>query len=97
MMGDLIVGFLSSFKQQVIKNIKGKNFWEIFFEFSSMGGVRIMFLLLVFLFCGFLLGVSEDLVMDLLFMLGLVGFFVSDVLFIKGVNQIINGFQIGLM
>ncbi|OAA51747.1 hypothetical protein NOR_00340 [Metarhizium rileyi] len=40
MMSDLISGPFSSFKQQVIKNSKGKLFWDAFSESSSMGGTR---------------------------------------------------------
>ncbi|PNY29832.1 Uncharacterized protein TCAP_00257 [Tolypocladium capitatum] len=40
MMCDLASGLPGSFKQQVMKNSKGKTFWDTFSESSSMGGAR---------------------------------------------------------
>ncbi|KAF4119438.1 hypothetical protein GMORB2_4752, partial [Geosmithia morbida] len=38
MMGDLALGLSGSFKQQVMRNSKGKVFWDTFSETSSVGG-----------------------------------------------------------
>ncbi|KAK2590558.1 hypothetical protein QQS21_011760 [Conoideocrella luteorostrata] len=40
MMGDLASGLSGSFKQQAVKNSKGKPFWDTFSESSSIVGVR---------------------------------------------------------
>ncbi|KAK0385364.1 hypothetical protein NLU13_7840 [Sarocladium strictum] len=64
MMGDLAAGLSSSFKQQAMKNTKGKNFWETFSESSSMGGARTTPPPSAFLPRGSSSGVSEDLAMD---------------------------------
>lgn len=95
MMGDLTAGLSSSFKQQAIKNTKGKNFWETFSESSSMGGARTTPPPSAFLPRGSSSGVSEDLAMDSPSMPGLAGFPVSDALSTKGVNQTTNGLQTG--
>lgn len=64
MMGDLASGFSSSFKQQAIKNSKGKNFWDTFSESSSMGGTRTTPPPPPFLPRGSSSGMSEDAAMD---------------------------------
>lgn len=40
MISDMSMGFSSSFKQQAMKNSKGKTFWDTFSESSSVGGSR---------------------------------------------------------
>ncbi|CAH0052753.1 unnamed protein product [Clonostachys solani] len=40
MMGDLALGLSSSFKQQAMKNSKGKNFWDTFSDSGSVNGGR---------------------------------------------------------
>ncbi|KAI5467766.1 hypothetical protein BGZ63DRAFT_346328 [Mariannaea sp. PMI_226] len=64
MMGDLSLGLSSSFKQQVIKNSKGKTFWDTFSESSSIGGARTTPPPTAFLPRGSSSGVSEDVAMD---------------------------------
>lgn len=64
MMGDLSTGLSSSFKQHVIKNSKGKTFWDNFSESSSMGGARTTPPPAAFLARGSSSGVSEDVAMD---------------------------------
>lgn len=39
-MGDLALGLSSSFKQQAVKNSKGKTFWDTFSESGSVTGPR---------------------------------------------------------
>lgn len=64
MMGDLANGLSSSFKQQAMKNSKGKNFWDTFSESSSIGGTRTTPPPPAFLPRGSSSGVSEDVAMD---------------------------------
>ena len=64
MMSDLAAGLSGSFKQQAIKNSKGKNFWETFSESSSVNGTRTTPPPLAFLPRGSSSGLSEDAGMD---------------------------------
>lgn len=64
MMGDLASGFAGSFKQQAIKNSKGKTFWDTFSESSSMGGTRTTPPPPPFFPRGSSSGISEDAGMD---------------------------------
>ncbi|KPM36622.1 hypothetical protein AK830_g9940 [Neonectria ditissima] len=64
MMGDLSTGLSSSFKQHVMKNSKGKTFWDNFSESSSLGGARTTPPPAGFLPRGSSSGVSEDVAMD---------------------------------
>ncbi|KFA53165.1 hypothetical protein S40293_03107 [Stachybotrys chartarum IBT 40293] len=64
MMGDLTMGLSGSFKQQVMKNSKGKSFWDTFSETSSIGGARTTPPPPAFLPRGSSSGVSEDIAMD---------------------------------
>ena len=77
MMGDLAAGLSSSFKQQAMKNSKGKNFWDTFSESSSMGGARTTPPPASMLPRGSSSGISEDLAMDSPSMSALAGFQVS--------------------
>ncbi|KAI1341213.1 hypothetical protein F5Y15DRAFT_377300 [Xylariaceae sp. FL0016] len=54
----------SSFKQQAMKNSKGKNFWETFSETSSINGTRVTPPPPPFLPRGSSSGISEDINMD---------------------------------
>jgi hypothetical protein len=63
MMVEVVLGLSSSFKQQAIKNSKGKTFWETFPEASSMGN-RTTPPPSGFLPRGSSSGVSEDVSMD---------------------------------
>ncbi|KAK8919596.1 hypothetical protein H634G_03158 [Metarhizium anisopliae BRIP 53293] len=60
MLSDLAPGLSSSFKQQAIKNSKGKTFWDTFSESSSMGGTRTTPPPAAFLPRGSSSGMSED-------------------------------------
>lgn len=64
MMGDLAMGLSGSFKQQVMKNSKGKSFWDTFSETSSIGGARTTPPPPALLPRGSSSGVSEDIAMD---------------------------------
>jgi hypothetical protein len=64
MMGELANGLSSSFKQQVMKNSKGKNFWDNFSDSGSIGGSRTTPPPSAFLPRGSSSGVSEDVAMD---------------------------------
>ncbi|GAO16160.1 hypothetical protein UVI_02045440 [Ustilaginoidea virens] len=64
MMGELSSGLSSSFKQQAIKNSKGKTFWDTFSESSSMGGAQTTPPPPSFLPRGSTSGISEDAAMD---------------------------------
>lgn len=57
-------GLSSSFKQQAMKNSKGKNFWETFSETSSVAGTRVTPPPSAFLPRGSSSGISEDVNMD---------------------------------
>ncbi|XXG95970.1 hypothetical protein Hte_002247 [Hypoxylon texense] len=57
-------GLSSSFKQQAMKNSKGKNFWETFSETSSVAGSRVTPPPSAFLPRGSSSGISEDVNMD---------------------------------
>ncbi|KAI1764961.1 hypothetical protein GGR53DRAFT_491653 [Hypoxylon sp. FL1150] len=57
-------GLSSSFKQQAMKNSKGKNFWETFSETSSVAGNRVTPPPSAFLPRGSSSGISEDVNMD---------------------------------
>ncbi|KAI1380289.1 hypothetical protein F4677DRAFT_406342 [Hypoxylon crocopeplum] len=54
----------SSFKQQAMRNSKGKNFWETFSETSSVAGNRVTPPPSTFMTRGSLSGMSEDVNMD---------------------------------
>ncbi|EFY91246.1 hypothetical protein J3458_000521 [Metarhizium acridum] len=60
MLSDLAPGLSSTFKQQAIKNSKGKTFWDTFSESSSMGGTRTTPPPAAFLPRGSSSGMSED-------------------------------------
>ncbi|KAI0026082.1 hypothetical protein F4780DRAFT_5769 [Xylariomycetidae sp. FL0641] len=62
MMTDSVMS--SSFKQQVMKNSKGKNFWETFSETSSINGTRVTPPPPAFMPRGSSSGISEDVNMD---------------------------------
>jgi hypothetical protein len=64
MLAELASGFPGSFKQQAIKNSKGKTFWDTFSESSSMGGTRTTPPPAPFLPRGSSSGMSEDAGMD---------------------------------
>jgi hypothetical protein len=64
MMGDLAAGLSSSFKQQAMKNSKGKSFWDTFSESSSVGGNRTTPPPASILPRGSSSGVSDDAAMD---------------------------------
>ncbi|OAQ73960.1 hypothetical protein VFPPC_01561 [Pochonia chlamydosporia 170] len=64
LLGEGSSGLSSSFKQQVIKNSKGKTFWDTFSESSSMGGNRTTPPPPAFLPRGSSSGMSEDAAMD---------------------------------
>lgn len=64
MMGDLGVGLSSTFKQQAVKNSKGKAFWDTFSECSSVGGGRGSPPPAAMLPRGSESGISEDNAMD---------------------------------
>jgi hypothetical protein len=63
-MNDSTLTLSSSFKQQALKNSKGKGFWDTFSESSSIGGARITPPPMPFLPRGSSSGVSEDVSMD---------------------------------
>ncbi|KAI1826736.1 hypothetical protein F4861DRAFT_43548 [Xylaria intraflava] len=62
LMSDSILS--SSFKQQVIKNYKGKNFWDAFSETGSINGTRVTPPPPLMLPRGSSSGISEDVNMD---------------------------------
>lgn len=71
-MGDVSMALSSSFKQQVIRNSKGKSFWDTFSESSSIG-TRTTPPPPAFLPRGSSSGVSEDVAMDSPSLYGLSG------------------------
>ncbi|KAH7312294.1 hypothetical protein B0I35DRAFT_436621 [Stachybotrys elegans] len=74
MMRDLAVGLSGSFKQQAMKNSKGKQFWDTFSETGSISGARTTPPPLASLPRGSSSGMSEDIAMDSPSMGGPLGF-----------------------